>query len=482
MELSKEYIIEGTAVTKGTKFNVLQESFAGGSSASVAEKLVGILGRRIGTSFNFSDLPVDYSNSYGSYKGYYAQANNGLAIKVNFSLGSSDSIVSIDVYLDGIDDTPSYTLETDDLNIVQIVNLVSENLVEDGEASEAILETIEEKKNVLKERGPVTKEDDVVAIIDKWVKENRDILKDLQKEAVPDIYNSLWSDWVADKPNYQIAYYLFAKGLKMYLLKNGMTNKTYRQRKKGSKERVVEDPVLAQQLQDIVDSISWKEKFEFVDKVLNDVVDGNIKSVIIRGSPSSGKSQQVITTLENAGAKYKLYSGGVKNVEALIKLLYVHAEEEDFIYCFDDFDSILKDTDMVNIFKAILQNTTNRVVTYLKSGEIKKQKQEERFEFFPACIFISNKPKVDAAIEARSVVLDIYLSNDDMIEKINDTLENFRPEIDMKTKKMALDFAEEVSKGVVAIDYRMLDNILRAMQLSPGNWKKMALWMMRSVS
>jgi hypothetical protein len=137
--LTKNYIMEGLKIKEGSKVKIV-ESFAGGTSASVAQKVVNILGRKAGLSFNFSDLPIDYSNSFGSFKGYYAQANTGLLLKINFLLGGSDSIESFDVYLDGLDDVPSYTVEVTGLNIIQVIDAITECLVEDGEADDGALE------------------------------------------------------------------------------------------------------------------------------------------------------------------------------------------------------------------------------------------------------------------------------------------------------------------------------------------------------
>jgi RNase adaptor protein for sRNA GlmZ degradation len=489
MKLTKDYILEGKLIKANAELTLhethLQEAFGSGKAASVAEKLGNILGRKIGYNINMSDIPLAYGNAYGEFAGYLGAVSNGMFIKINFKLSGSDSIESFDMYLDGLSDTPSYTVETTGLNIIQIVNLMVENLIDDGEVDERVLEESFgiEYKNKIEERGSLSDTDSVIDVIGRFVQEDKARLKDLQSKPVPEIFTGIWGDWVSDKPNYQIKFYLFSKSLKQYLLSNGMTNKNFRQRKKGSKERQIEDPLLAEQLDEIVETLSWKEKFAFIDSVVQDAAKGNIKSVIVKGSPGSGKTFQIKQSLDKAGYEYKTYSGGVKSLDDLIRILYNNADK-DVTLVFDDFDSVLSKSDSANIFKAILQDSPERVITYVDVARDAKKNMKDippRFVFEPSIIFITNKTKMDSAIESRSVVLDITLTNDEMIEKIEGTLKEYRPEIDMNIKKTALEFCQEISKGVSTIDYRMMDNVLRAIQLSPGNWKKVALWMMKSV-
>jgi hypothetical protein len=476
LKTTKGYLIEDTFIRKGAEIQLpLDESFAGGSSASVAQKLVNVLGRKIGWSFDFSDVPWDYANSYGSFKGYYAFSNTGVLLKINFSLGSSDSIVSFDVYLDGPDIAPSYTVETDGLNIIEIVNLIAESLVEDGEVGEGALE-----ESVLKEKGAITSEDTLLPVIDRWVKENREIIKELQKDPVPEIYQGIWSAWVSDKPNYQVPFYLFSKALKTYLIKNGLSNRTYRKRKNGSKERAVVDPVLEASFENVLEAMGWVEKFEILKGAIEAVVDGDIQSLYLFGEPGSGKSFTTVETLDALGVKYNLYKGGVKGMDELLRILYNHRENE--LLVFDDFDSVLKQKDSANIFKAALENSPIREITYVDVGRKGGMKDvPQRFNFSSGIIFISNERKLNSAIASRSITLEVSLSNSEVIDKINNSLSEYRPEVPMKQKKEALEYLQEISAGVKTVDYRTLDKVLVAMKIQPSNWKRTALMFIKAL-
>lgn len=479
MKLTKDIIIEGYTIKQNSEVELI-EAFKSGSAANVVQKLGNILGRKIGVSFNVASTPSLYQNEYGSFAGFYMLANSGLMLRCNFKLSGSDSIESFDVYLDGYNDVPDYVVDTTGMNIIEVVETIVENLIEDNEVAVSMVEQSElsdEEKEKQKLNERFSNPEDVMTILNKWVDTDKSILSTLQKMSVPEIFNGIWSDWVNDKPNYKdIKYYLFATSLKQFLLSRGLTNKTYRKRKKGSRERTIEDPVLEAQIEEVVNSLSWKEKFEFLEHSIKTIASGRFQSLIVRGSPGSGKTRTVQDTLKQEGVSYVDYSGGIKSVDEVAYILYAHREDE--IILFDDCDTVLKKDP--NIWKAILQNNPVRVVTI---ADLKRKGRladiPQKFEFTSGVIFVTNEYKLDAAIESRSIVLTIDLTNDEMIDKMKATLEKFLPDISLKRKQDALEFAQEMAKGVAAIDYRTLEKILIAQEISPSNWKKYALWMMQ---
>lgn len=461
----------------------MKEAFTSGKAGMVVEKLGNILGKRIGEPIIFSEVPIMYENAYGTFAGYLGSISNGrLYLKINFKLTSSDSITSVDFYNDDVSQ-PLYTVDMDGLNIVQIVNTIVEELLEDDEIDDRILEsTLEPEQRFLLERGRPSKPvEDYIYIIDKWVEEDSRVLKDLQSKSLSDVYSDSFIKWVSDKPRYkeELKYYFFAKVVKMFLIGRGLTNKTFKKRKKGSQERQVSDPILQAQFEEVVENISWEEKFEFLRGAIAQMYMGDeVRSIFIYGDPGSGKTHEVTNTLEDLNAEYKIYKGGVKNTDDLIRILYNN--REGTILVFDDFDSAIKKDP--NIFKAILDNKPVRELTYV---DVKRGKNMEdippKFEFTSGIIFISNIPKVDKAVASRSIVIELSLSNEEMIDKMEKTLEKYRPEVPMETKKKALDYAREIAPGVVSIDYRMMDNIIVAMKISK-NWRKMSLLLMQSAA
>lgn len=64
--------------------------------------------------------------------------------------------------------------------------------------------------------------------------------------------------------------------------------------------------------------------------------------------------------------------------------------------------------------------------------------------------------------------------------KVEATLKEFLPDIDMKVKKEALQYAREISNGIKNVDYRSVEKIIIARQINPTDWKKYAFWMLAS--
>lgn len=149
---------------------------------------------------------------------------------------------------------------------------------------------------------------------------------------------------------------------------------------------------------------------------------------------------------------------------------------------FDDADKVIQNTD-VNIWKTILENVKEREITYVDVKRAKNKNMADIpsvFTFTSGVIFVSNSPKLNSAIASRSVVLNVKLSNEQALEKIEATLKEFLPDIEMKIKREALEYAKEISNGIKNVDYRSVEKIIIARQINPKDWKKYALWMLAS--
>lgn len=421
--------------------------------------------------FSFSDIPYSYENSYGSYAGYFGMDPSGLTLRINFLLSGSDSIESVDVYLDGLSDSPSYTIDTSGLNIIQVVNVITEALIEDGEVPE----------DVLQERGDFTSPQGIQYILEDWVKSNKSILNIIQKNAVPEIFNTEWADFVSGKPNYKnIKYYVFAQALKQFLFSKGLTNKTYRKRKNGSKEREIQDPSLAAQFESVLESMSWQDKFELLRGSIKAVVDNDIQALFLFGDPGSGKSFTTIEELNKLHVEYKLYKGSIKDTDTLIRILYNNRDNS--LLVFDDCDAMLKVKDSANLLKAALENVPVRTITYADVGHGKSMNDiPQKFDFTSGILFISNERKLNSAVASRALTLEITLSNTKILDKIEQTLKEYRPDISITLKKQALDYLYEISSGVKTVDYRTLEKVLIAMKIQPNNWKKAALMFIKAL-
>lgn len=459
-------------IYKIRKFN---EAFQVGKAGMVAKKLSSIIAKRIDDRAAFSEVEMNYSNDYGIFQGFlFKLQKHDIFVRINFLKGKSDSVYSFDVYLEDITE-PSYTVDVLGMNIVEVVEAIINSFVEEN----VLLVN-------LGERGRPRKDpNDYVYIIEKWVEEDSKILDNLQRKSLTATFSKDFLTWVKDKPRYkdEIKYDMFFKTVKIFLLERGMTNKFFRKKKNGVKDRVAEDPILEAQFDEIVDSITSDEKFDFLRGAITQMVSGSLKSIFLLGSPGSGKSFETVQTLDKLNANYKVYKGGFKGTDELVRVLYNN--RDGMILVFDDADSVRKNKDQNNILKAALDATAVREITWVdvkRSSNVNMSDIPPKFVFNSSIIFITNEPKVDPAIKSRSLPILIDITNSDMVDRIESKLEAYRPDVDMKTKKIALDYAREVAAGVSTLDFRSLDMILIAMQIvgESGNWKKMALLMLKS--
>jgi len=451
----------------------LNESFRADQADKIINKFINVLRRTIKKPIMHTSIEQSYINTKAEkFKGFLAYIPTmKLFFRINFKLTASDEIVSFDFYQDITQfkkGYPSYTVDTTGLNVIQLIDLFEENITdiqsgnisfEDDFARDiAFGESIEK----VSERTSVDRQQQLFSM---WVEEDKEATKKLSTMKMPDAYADFLG---ADKFNSEVTnIQSFTKLAKAYLFSKGLTNVLFRTKRKGVKERPIEDQAKADEMEDIVANMGWEEKFEMMESSVEALVDGHIQSVIVYGSPGSGKSETIYSKLAKMGTEYQLFKGGFKNGDELFKILSKYNDND--ILVFDDFDSALK-PEYSNILKAALQNSKERVITW----------KDKKLSFSSGVIFISNLQKFDPAILSRSMAIRIDLTNEQMVDKMEKTLAAFHPEIPMDMKKQALAYINELKGGMKSVDYRLLQKVLIAMQIQPSKWKKFALFLMQS--
>lgn len=430
---------------------IVHEAFGAGKAVKLIQKIGNVIGKKVGKRTTFSSFPITYSNDYGNFQGFYGSIGNQI-VRLNFLITSSDSIYSLDI-IKGDASRPEVTVDLSGFNIVQIVEIIAEEL-------SGKIDVIKESKFI--ERTSLDRKQN---LFDAWVKENKDSLELMQSKRLADVFTMFLR---ASEYNEEINFQSFVQLVKAYLFKRGLTNPTFRKRKRGSKDREIVDQAKQDQLQDLVSVMSWEKKFEFLRSSIKALAINKIQGVIVYGSPGSGKTEEVFKTLKEEGVSYRSYSGGFKNADEVFSLLTKY--RNDTILVFDDADSVLKNMDLANLFKAALQNKPVRQITW----------RDRMIDFTSGVIFISNLTTFNSALMSRSMAIEINLTNEQMIDKIKKTLQSFHPEIDMKIKEQALAFLKEWAPGVKAIDYRELEKVCIAIEIQPSDWKNFAMLMLSS--
>lgn len=447
--------------------SLVREAFRADQATKLIDKLMNVMRRRIRKPILHTTIEKDYINKEGKFKGFLAYIPSmKLFFRINFKLTQSDEIVSLDFYEDIAQfkkGYPSFTVDTTGLNIIQIIDVFEDNIemIRSGENIE--FDDVALGESVITERTNMDRQEQ---LFNMWVEEDKEALKKLSTMRMPDIYAEFLS---LDPHHSEITnVQSFTKLAKQTLFKKGLTNITFRKRTKGKKEREIVDQAKADEFEDMIAEMSWEDKFEILHNSIEAVVNGDIQALLISGSPGSGKSEETYSKLAELGVDYRLFQGGLKNGDELFKILAKYRDNE--IILFDDFDSVFKNTDMVNILKAALQNKKERIITW----------RDKKLLFTSGVIFISNMQKFDSAIVSRALNVVIDLTNEQMIDKIEKTMENFHPEIDMEKKKQAIAFLREIQGGVKAVDYRGFQKVLIAQQLNPTKWKKFAIFLIKN--
>lgn len=202
--------------------------------------------------------------------------------------------------------------------------------------------------------------------------------------------------------------------------------------------------------------------FEDLKKYVDMVIDGKQPSLVITGSPGVGKTFLVTKQLEDKGLKKGEDWVHIKGRSTPAGLYIALYENKDKILVIDDCDSVFRNEEAVNILKSALDSYETREISWLVGKPLVSpstgQKIPTRFLFDGAAIFISNLPqkKIDYAIKSRSFVLEVALTPEDMIKRMEKLLPTVYTEVPLVIRKTALD--------VIKRNYAKLDNLELSMR------------------
>lgn len=214
------------------------------------------------------------------------------------------------------------------------------------------------------------------------------------------------------------------------------------------------------------------------------------------------KKHKVVKTLaesrNNVDSGYYIASGTC-TAAALYELLFIHRHK---LLIFDDFDSVLKDDDCINLLKAALDTYPIRELSKMTKGnsfnslgmtdqemwdeyEI-TQKVPNQFKFSGNIIFISNihEDKFDKALISRALHVEVRLSKKQMIERMHELMLDIRPEVDISWKLEALHHLEYLTSNYICkfdLNLRELIHFIDIRKSFPEetitlNGKKIELW------
>ena len=214
------------------------------------------------------------------------------------------------------------------------------------------------------------------------------------------------------------------------------------------------------------------------------VADGVQNSLLVTGTGGIGKTETVLRTLAKKGKKegkdYQLIKGTV----TAAGMYTLFATYPDQIIVFDDADSAFRSQDAKNLLKAALDTKPVRRMNYTikksfnpddfeRGSEEWDEKIEKGFvpskvDFTGRVIFISNlePEKMDQAVRSRSIVVDIRLTEEgivDLIEKLSSEISFHGVGVQKKHVKEALKLMRDNLSSLKEITIRAFVLIAKSM-------------------
>jgi len=233
------------------------------------------------------------------------------------------------------------------------------------------------------------------------------------------------------------------------------------------------------------------QRFGFVSDMVSMLTKGDQASVVVCGPGGLGKSHTVTESLEKSGLSdvslveeydagdridsknsYRVIKG-YSTPKGLYRTLY---DNRNGVIVFDDCDSVLKDPVSLNLLKGALDSYSRRIISW--RSEIRDDELPQSFEFKGRVIFISNlgSDKIDQAIISRSMSVDLSMTKEQKIERMQYLLEqkSFMPEYAKSFKQDALDLINSVRDSVKELSLRTLIQVTKIRKSAGANWKDLA--------
>ena len=226
---------------------------------------------------------------------------------------------------------------------------------------------------------------------------------------------------------------------------------------------------------------SVTERFEFIEKFTKLVAKGVIPSLVVTGSGGLGKTHTILNTLNEIGLKEDtigeidgdfVFIKGYTTPRNLYTTLY---HNNGKVIVFDDCDSSFKDPIGANIFKAALDSSARRIISW--GAESKDDEVPSRFEFIGKVIFISNLEmgKFPQAILSRSMLTDLTLNMEEKVERIEQIFKEEK-NYEKDDKAEVLNFVKKNASKAKDLNIRSAFNILKIKVSLGEDWERAALY------
>lgn len=220
---------------------------------------------------------------------------------------------------------------------------------------------------------------------------------------------------------------------------------------------------------------SINTRFDFLERFVKMVACGPSNSLVISGAGGLGKSFTVKKVLSNnnlvEGRDYVIIKGYATS-KSIYRKLY---ECSDMLVIFDDCDSVIKEQTSVNILKAALDSEEVRTVTWLAESR-GEDSLPNQFEFTGKVMFLTNidADKVPQPLVSRAQMVDVGMTVDEKIERMQTIVADVRVEIDISVKREVIDFLSALRHQMKDLNMRTFLKVLDIRVSEPTDWRDIA--------
>ncbi len=483
------------------------EAFRAGTAGIVYQKIIKILSRRMGLKFSYTDTPVPVFFKHpelGKLAGYFFMHPTGQKMyRLNFDLGASDKIASVDIFNDFMHIQPTYTVDLQGNNIVQVIDLICDVL------SGAYFEYVNDIADPEAKREATHND-----IVKDWLTATPSALRSVQSgnfdlDELYTEYARYSNDTAGKAPCAQGS---FRWNLNAGLAKLGSRTQVPTVRvTSGARTVALTQPREEATFEDAISSNEHILTFEYLENTMERLKanDKRVKNVYIYGVGGIGKTKTVNEVLGGL-PNFVSQKSPISGYTGLLQLLFNNKEGK--ILLLDDCvkPADLKNGQMENILKAAMDSDDPRRISIAKAqrGEssvrdrlkvkneiidlvnfdsndgVGEEETMWNFLFTSKIIFVTNIPYIPEAIGDRCITIEMNFNKEQILDIIQKALEGFDPEVDIDDKIFVWNWLKEHRTLAKKISFRVFSNILGiylAGKNAAGNkWEQFAKLMLKS--
>lgn len=235
-------------------------------------------------------------------------------------------------------------------------------------------------------------------------------------------------------------------------------------------------------------------RFTVMETLVDGVVDGAIKAMILSGAPGIGKTfcvdEKLIAAQKAGRVRWHALTGSCTPI-GLYLSLWNNSNPGD-VLVLDDIDSIFNDQESLNLLKGALDTGRTRTISWMAASSFLRENDiPNSFEFHGTVIFITNlnfdemiekSTKLSphfAALVSRCVYLDLGIhANREIMIRIKHVVENTDL---MKNLNVNADFTAQIlgwidenSNQLRSLSIRTILQLAMFIRTQPKMWKEIA--------